>query len=634
MTTTARKIFLGLFFATGFFIHGFPNSVTNIDSLITAGEKYYQNCRYHQALNLFTEVVEAIRNENDTLLPWIYGKIGNVYEDIGDYDNALKNYRLSYYFYKKLNDEIGIATALNQTGNVYYRWGDLISSLEFYEQALNIQKKLNDKQGMCSTLNNIGNIYYSWKNYDKALQNYFEVLDIKKQLRDSTEIPNNLINIGSAYLGLKDFKKAKDYYNKALLLTQKSDDKSMMANCLLNMGVLSFEQKRYQEAISYYNMAYDLLSKLDNKLGMAMVFRNFAETKIKTGNILQAEGYLKQALVLAKAENMTSLVAECYYLYSEIYRQKQDYRLALESYTKYNTLDDSIFNEKARQQLSNLQARYETEKKKKEIQQKTRQIAQKEKQIKEQRLSFFLIFSIFIIIGWFVVYFFRNKTRSKQKLLEEEINRQRQQALSAQMNPHFISNALNSIQKYFLNNDFEKANEFLADFGALIRKVLENSRENLIPLKNEIDYLKLYLSLENLRLDEKFLFNIKLSEGLEPSNLLVPPLILQPYVENAIWHGIAPLPDKGRIQIEIMEKNDFLVCVIEDNGIGINRSKMEKQKYARKKKSLAMDITKERLRLLNHSTKNKYVVTITDISTLNPVKQGTKVEFQMPLIYG
>ena len=617
------------------FSFGFSQETRDIDSLINAGNQTYQSCNYPEAVRLYQLAVAKINdNDEDSLLPILYGKIGNVYEDLSSYDKALKYYQLSYNMFDQQDDSIGLASALNQTGNIYYRWGDLKESLAFYERALNIQKKKNDREGMSSTLNNIGNIYYSWQDFDKAQQNYFEVLKIKKELKDSTELANNLINIGSAYLGLKAYEKSLEYYKKALLLTRQNDDKNMMANCLLNMGVLSFEQGQYGEAVSYYNRAYRLLIKLNNKLGLAMVFRNLAETKIKTGNYTQAEDYLQKALALAEAEKMSSLIAECYYFYYKIYEQRGDYQNALTNYIRYNTLNDSLFNEQARQQLSNLQTRYETEKKEKEIQQKNLEIAKKEKLLRIQWLWFILIFSIFVLAGLFVVYFLRTKARIRQRILEDEINSQRQKALSAQMNPHFISNALNSIQKYFLTNDFEKANEFLADFGALIRKVLENSRENFISLRDEITYLKLYLSLEALRLDNKFSYDFLLSDNLDDADLKIPPLILQPYIENAIWHGIAPAEDKGKIQINIFNKKDYLQCIIEDNGIGINRSKQEKQRYARKKKSLALDITKERLRLLNRSAKIKITVTITDLSDEDASRHGTKVEIQMPLNYG
>ncbi len=608
-----------------------PQNKLPTDSLINYGDKNYKTGNYHEAIRLYQQ---ALKNSSGSiLLPEIYGKIGNVYEDLSNFSKALEYYSISYKIYKKRNDSIGIARALNQTGNIHYRWGNLKESLELYARALNIQKEKNDKQGMSSTMNNIGNIYYSWKNFDKALQNYLEVLDIKKQLGDSTELANNLINTGSVYLEKEDFQLALQYYQKALMLTQKANDKNMTANCLLNMGVLSFVQGKYNEASSYYNNAYRLLVELDNKLSLATVYRNMAETEIKKTNINKAEFYLQKALSIAKNENIIHLIADCYYIQYKIYEQKNDYKNALTSYIDYKTLNDSLFNEQARQQLNNLQARYEIEKKEKELQQKTLQINEAKKQIKIQRLWFLLIFTIFTMSVLFIIYYHKNKTKEKQRMLQEEINKQRQQALSAQMNPHFISNALNSIQKYFLTNDFEKANEFLADFGALIRKILENSRENFILLKDEITYLRLYLSLESLRLNNKFLFEINISGNIEDSKIKIPPLIVQPYIENAIWHGIAPSQEKGEITIKLKQNKSFLYWTIQDNGIGINASKQEKKHRTNNKKSLALIITKERLRLLNSYMKNKYSVSVTDLSDTNPYLHGTKVEIKMPVYY-
>ena len=626
------RLFVLCFFTIAFF-KGFSQRNEIADSLVNEGNQYYKECNYPEAIHFFLLATKNIKKSN-SLLPRIYGKIGNVYEDLSNYDKSLKYYQLSYDAFLQQNDSIGIASALNQTGNIYYRWGNLNESLTYYETALNIQKNKNDRKGMSSTLNNIGNIYYSWQNFDKALQKYFEVLKIKKQLKDSTELTNNLINIGSTYLGLKDFDKAEKYYREALALTQKENDKNMMANCLLNMGVLSFEQGKYSKALLFYQQAYDLLFKLNNKLGLATVFRNLAETKMKTGDFNQAENYLQQSIKIAHEENMSSLISECYFFYYKIYKQKKDYKKALDYYIQYSVLNDSLFNEQAMKQLANIQTRYQTEKKEKDIQKKTLQIAKKEKQLRIQLFWFVLIITVLVLFAFFLIYFLKNKSRIKQKMLEEEINLQRQQALSAQMNPHFISNALNSIQKYFLNNDFEKANEFLADFGALIRKILENSRKNFILLKDELTYLKLYLSLEALRLDNKFSYAINLPDDLDNTIIKIPPLIIQPYVENAIWHGIAPNQKTGKIEITIFNKENRLYCVIQDDGIGINRSKMENMRYAKKKKSLALDITKERLRLLSRSSKMEFTVTINDLSDSDVNLHGTKVEIQMPLTYG
>ncbi len=634
MIVQSKKIIF-LLFLTGIFSLVFSQGNQVLDSLIKLGDKNYQDCRYSEAINYYKLAIKKINTSNsDSLLAEIYGKMGNVYEDLSTYDKALKYYQLSYGVFAQQHDSLGLASALNQTGNIYYRWGNLKESLTFYEKALNIQKEKNDRQGMSSTLNNIGNIYYSWENFDRALQRYFEVIDIKKQLQDSTELANNLINIGSAYLGMKDFEKSEKYYQKALLLTKKNNDKNMMANCLLNMGVLSFEQGEYNQALSFYRRAYDLLKELDNKLGLASVFRNMAETYFERGNNEKTVENLEKSLALAREQKISSLTSECYYLYYKVFEKKGDNKQALAYYIKYNALKDSLFNEQARQQLSNLQTRYETEKKEKEIQKKTLQITEKEKQLRVQRLWFILFFSVFGLLLLFLIYYLKNKAHIKQKLLEEEINLQRQKALSAQMNPHFISNALNSIQKYFLTNDFEKANEFLADFGALIRKVLENSRENFISLKDEITYLKLYLSLEALRLENKFSYEIELLGDLDETRLKISPLIIQPYVENAIWHGIAPKNGKGKIQIKFRKFDNYLECIVQDDGIGINRSKQERQQYAKKKKSLALAITRERLRLLNRSTKIKFNVVITDLSETDISLHGTKVEIKMPVYYG
>ncbi len=218
----------------------------------------------------------------------------------------------------------------------------------------------------------------------------------------------------------------------------------------------------------------------------------------------------------------------------------------------------------------------------------------------------------------------KKENKLKQKLTETKLS-----ALSAQMHPHFISNSLNSIQNYFLNNDIETANKYLTDFGKLIRYILENSGQTNIPIANEIKSVKLYLSLEVLRLENKFEYKINIDENIDIYNSYLPSLIIQPYVENAIWHGIAPLDTKGKIIINFTKKNNGIICIIEDNGIGRKKSEELKRLY-KKHKSISMNINKERLDLLNTKKLEQLSVNIIDLEDINGYNKGTRVELFIP----
>lgn len=204
------------------------------------------------------------------------------------------------------------------------------------------------------------------------------------------------------------------------------------------------------------------------------------------------------------------------------------------------------------------------------------------------------------------------------------------QALRAQMNPHFMFNTLSSIQNFINSKNSDEAVKYLSKFAKLMRSIMENSKKSRVNLKEELEALELYMQLEQLRLEYKFDYEIIIDKNVDPTHDEIPPLLIQPYVENAIWHGITHKEGKGKITIHIANRNHTLQCTINDNGVGRAASeKINRQKN--KHKSYGMSITKERLEILNTMQKSQLSVEIADI--LNDEKQvtGTSVKIFIPI---
>ncbi len=227
-----------------------------------------------------------------------------------------------------------------------------------------------------------------------------------------------------------------------------------------------------------------------------------------------------------------------------------------------------------------------------------------------------------------------HKTKIKQIRREEnlktEFNKQlaevEMKALRAQMNPHFLFNSLNAIKFYVLKRSKEKAADYLTDFSKLIRLVLQNSSQQLIPLADELEALNLYITIEQLRFDEQFDFEIILDDQIEPEHFLIPPLLFQPYAENAIWHGLMHKKDgKGKLSIRLTKLNKGLQCIIEDNGIGRAKAKEVKSKSAQKQKSMGMNITRHRMDMSSYLTNMTFEVNIEDLKSGSGEALGTRV---------
>lgn len=218
-------------------------------------------------------------------------------------------------------------------------------------------------------------------------------------------------------------------------------------------------------------------------------------------------------------------------------------------------------------------------------------------------------------------------TQTKQRQAEMEMR-----ALRAQMNPHFIFNSLNSINKYILKNDHTNASRYLTRFAKLIRLILDNSNSKEVALSDELDALKLYIEMESLRFTSKFSYEIIVAPDVSADTLQVPPLIMQPYVENAIWHGLLHKEQGGRLSVTIKKiKEDMLQCTIEDNGIGRKRANELKSKSATNNKSLGMKLTEERIVMLNQYASLHASISIIDLENERGEATGTKVILNIPV---
>lgn len=203
--------------------------------------------------------------------------------------------------------------------------------------------------------------------------------------------------------------------------------------------------------------------------------------------------------------------------------------------------------------------------------------------------------------------------------------------LRQQMNPHFIFNTLNSIQYYMYQHDKLATNNYLTKFSSLMRKVLENSQHTSVPLRDELDALKLYLELEKIRFKEKFDYQINVEEEIDPILYKIPTMLIQPYVENSICHGLVPADEKGLVKVDLKLKKHYIQCVIEDNGIG-REAALAKSANKKNHQSIGTQIVNSRLDLVNalYGTELKTIYTDLKDTEGNPL--GTKVEIHIPIL--
>lgn len=254
------------------------------------------------------------------------------------------------------------------------------------------------------------------------------------------------------------------------------------------------------------------------------------------------------------------------------------------------------------------------------------------------RTWFLIIFFAACGLSLYSVFYFRLKAIRTKERQKTQFNNQlatlEMRALRAQMNPHFIFNAINSIQNHIIRNDRSTAQDYLAKFARLIRNVLENSKSESISLFLELETLSLYIELEQIRAPGKFSYAINVDSAISAYNILIPPLLMQPFVENCILHGIMPLPgNTGKIEITVGEKNGSLICTISDNGIGRKRAGEIKSRKATYHRSMGLSVTEERINLLNGPESTTASIRIEDLSDTDGNPTGTRVILSIPVIH-
>lgn len=241
---------------------------------------------------------------------------------------------------------------------------------------------------------------------------------------------------------------------------------------------------------------------------------------------------------------------------------------------------------------------------------------------------------ILIAFGFVIFILYIRKRESvhlqKQAELNQQVSEIEMKALRAQINPHFVFNCMNAIYRSIEMNEIRKAGDYLIKFSTLMRMILENSRSKEISLSDDLKAMDLYVEMEQLRMSKSFVFEVKLDSGINPDNVMVPPMILQPFIENSIWHGFHEISYEPRLKLHISRDHEQLCLHLEDNGQPSSQSPIAPELSSAKKSSLGLSLTKERVELLSKTKGGESSVEISDIRDDNNAYQGKKVIIKIP----
>jgi len=510
-----------------------------------------------------------------------------------------------------LKDEFQIARAHQTIGYNFYLANDHINAVKHYLKSIDSYEKGGDPiMGVANIYNSLGVLYDKQEMFEQAIKCYEKALKLREHKNERWK-DDILSNIGSIYGKLEKYGLAEQYLTEALRIENKYGKTTMAAGSMQCLGIIAHRtgrpglaEKLFDRALFVFDSIGDNTSKSTCLIAIAGFYNESCQHE-------QASDYAYRARAMIDGLSDPDQLEILFALLIETERAKGNYKTALAYSDSLLLVREKLYSSELSEQTGELLKKYQVEKVDKEnALLKEEKILTETMAAKRKTLYIYLLMLVIVSAFTFVLYLRQKKIREEQRSTELE-----QKVLRTQMNPHFIFNALNAIQKLYLEKNHEQADEYMGDFGQLLRKILDNSGKSFISLHDELATLRLYLNLEKNRMEDKMEYKLSGDENLDMHHIMVPPLILQPVVENAIWHGIAA-KGSGKIKIHYAPgKEKLLNFVIEDNGIGMDNS-LNRNKANHNSKGLKL--TRERLK------PNGWV-------TIEPGSEGgTKVTMSIP----
>lgn len=559
----------------------------------------------------------------------LYSKV-YLYENKKDSSDLLINRAIE--FAKRSNNELELALCLHQSALNHAQFSNIQEAVTQELLALQVVEKLNNTYYECIFNRFIAELSLDAGNLREA-ENYLRKSQLKggrissKRLKLENDILRARIEIRKGFpnevlvflpASVKGLEALKDYLS--------------LGEAWMVLGETYNAAKQINKSLDAFNTSLTYFEQSRQPEKMASVYHQIGLVYLSKKDLANAEKNILKAIVIRNNIKERNRIYESYFALSNVYAeqgQKQKAYDYLKRHTDFLRRNSFSIDSKKIEDLTQTNSREERERLI-ETQEEKLQKELKEKEILQlqsdrQLLGISIVIAIFFLSAVSVFFIVRQRT-TLQEQRESEMS---QTLLRSQMNPHFIFNALAVIQSYIYENTPEKTSKFLVNFSRLIRLILENSPKEFITIDIEKEILSKYLTTQKLRFEDRFNFNIEIDEELIFRRALIPPMITQPFIENSIEHGQLHTIEHGMIEITMKERFGMLEVVITDNGVG--RTKAGKIKKNKSHKSMALEITRERIEIMNKKYKGKGSLTISDLDEKQ--KTGTRVIICLPIIY-
>jgi len=549
--------------------------------------------------------------------------LGDIYTFWKQYDLAISAYRISLQNTEYNSAKLKLASA-------YFNNEDYENCISTYN-SINLKELSNYQKTIY--YEGLGDVTLKSKFFENAISAYKKGLNVAKNNSILPKITDLNSKIAQAYGIQGEKNKANDYFKNSLNLAAQENRKRAVEE---KVKVAEFNNNNadYDEEISLRKEAIEDVKAIEkdsvipNESDITLQKQNY-----KIANIFalkkdydSAIPYYEESIKEATEKEDLEVKKDALRGLSEVQFSRGEDEKGVAAITEFKNVVDELYAKKVQEisraarfskSITEQQNRITSLESDRELSRSKYELTQ-ERNKRQQLIIYSLIggLLLFLIAGYLMFKYIKQQRLANNLLALK--------SLRSQMNPHFIFNALNSVNSFISSNDERTANKYLSDFSHLMRSVLENSEEDFIPLKKEIELLELYTKLEHFRFRDKFDYTITVDETIDTEDFKIPPMLLQPYIENAVWHGLRYKTEKGKLDISIQpkSKNEITISIVDD-GIGRERSKTLKTENQKKQNSKGMNNIKKRVAILNEMYKDKVDVTVDDFQHVEDI--GTKV---------
>lgn len=590
------------------------------NALIDSADTYLKTDA-QKSIQFVTEALVISNSSKQNAI--VYETLGDIYFEWDQFDLAITNYKISLQNASSNDVKLQLARSFEHNDNYQ----------ESIQQYNDINKKELSNWQLTGLYEGMGDVFLKTKNYTEAIASYTKGLAIANKHLITPKVTNLNSKIAQAYDASGEQQKAEDFFQSSLSLAEKENKKRA---ALEKVRVADFQNKNqeYDREIDLRMEAIEEIKEIqtdsvfDNESTITEQKQHY---KIGSAYALQRDfgnaiTYLEKSIAEADKKEDLVVQKDATRKLSEVYRDAGNLDKAMATARTYERLVDELYIKKEQEISQAVRFSKDLAEKQSRITslESDRALSETKYKLTTQSNKFQKLIIYSLVGGIFLLLIaaylmFRN---IKQQRLNNNLLALK--SLRSQMNPHFIFNALNSVNSFIASSDERTANKYLTDFSLLMRSVLENSEEDFIPLEKEIELIRLYTKLEHFRFKDKFDYNISVDENINLEEFMIPPMLLQPYIENAVWHGLRYKKEHGRLDISFKKtSNTSIKITIEDNGIGRKRSKTLKTQNQQKQNSKGMGNIKKRVAILNEMYKDKVAVFVEDLQMGEDV--GTKV---------